>query len=183
MKRKQLWCGGAQQHVMDASASVKVTSPHLCMAASRVSLWFAFLCNCPPDPSSALLRPHPASSRFQLCFLCQPWLPSNFYWLTNTVRWMCLARILYKQQLWKLCCRARLLENKTGAGFCRTCRDLTNNAKKKNRWEDIYSISKKALKYKRVLSRERPSVSERLWTTTTSCCKSSPRLWLRLYGE
>lgn len=75
---------------------------------------FAVLHNCTPLPFSPLvvsplaLSPHHLLSTLQLSmfstfpsllcgFLCQPFLPSNFYWLTNAVRWSWLASTLHKQ--------------------------------------------------------------------------------------
>lgn len=75
---------------------------------------FAILHNCIPLPSSALvgsplpLSPYHLLYTLQLSvlstlpsllcgFLCQPFLPNNFYWLTNAVRWSWLACTLHKQ--------------------------------------------------------------------------------------
>lgn len=80
-------------------------------ANSEVSVWFAILHNCTPLLFRALrcLCPHTTSSLlcssacsplFQLGsmdFSANPFLPSNFYRLTNTVRWSWLACTLHKQ--------------------------------------------------------------------------------------
>lgn len=79
------------------------------LPAVRVSMRFAVLHNSTPLPFSPLaLSPHHLLSTLQLSmfstfpsllcgFLCQPFLPSNFYWLTNAVRWSWLASTLHKQ--------------------------------------------------------------------------------------
>ena len=94
----------------------------LCRLHHYISAWpavrsawgFAILHNCIPLLSSALvgsplpLSPYHLLYTLQLSvlstlpsllcgFLCQPFLPSNSYWLTNAVRWIWLACTLHKQ--------------------------------------------------------------------------------------
>lgn len=66
---------------------------------------FAILCNCNPLLFSIACSPLALSPHHPLCsslcsahlHLCQPFLPSNFYRLTNAVRWSWLACTLHKQ--------------------------------------------------------------------------------------
>lgn len=107
-----VWAEAHEMHVSRVYVGYITTSLHGRLLGQREV--FAILHNCIPLPSSALvgsplpLSPYHLLYTLQLSllstlpsllcgFLCQPFLPSNFYWLTNAVRWSWLACTLHKQ--------------------------------------------------------------------------------------